>query len=117
MSDFDKNTVVYGLNKNQFEHLDEPTKARFIRLMARIAESSYRRGYTSGSNLRPGPDKSICVIDYSLDLSPLPENFISDYPRPRVDSSSIHTLFLHYPEIDDIGIHDFAYFYHDDIKK
>ena len=48
-SDFIDSSVAYGLHHGEFDNLNDDTKRKLIRLMARISEASYRRGFQQGS--------------------------------------------------------------------
>ena len=46
---FDSGSVAYKLRHGEFDHLSERDRRRLVRLMARIAEKSYRRGVIHGA--------------------------------------------------------------------
>jgi hypothetical protein len=48
-SDFEARSVAYGLKEGEFENLPPLVRRKLIRLMARIAEQSYRRGFQHGA--------------------------------------------------------------------
>ena len=49
MQDFVATSVAHGLKLGEFEHLSLADKKKLVRLMARIAERSYRRGFQHGT--------------------------------------------------------------------
>lgn len=44
MSDFIKNSILHGLKINEFQDITPAMRQKLIKLMARLAEKSYRRG-------------------------------------------------------------------------
>lgn len=48
-SDFVPGSVLYGLRVHEFDHLPEKDRKKLVRLMARISEASYRRGFQQGA--------------------------------------------------------------------
>lgn len=71
----------FGVGRNfyegEFAHLDERTKRHLVTLMARISESSFRRGlqhgeYFTRKNVKLWIDPTRLRFDRSLDLSPMP---------------------------------------------
>lgn len=44
MPDFTKNSVCRGLKMNEFRNIAPATRRKLVKLMARLAERSYRRG-------------------------------------------------------------------------
>jgi len=52
LSDFAPYSVTYGLRDAEFRHLSERDRKKLVRLMARIAEQSYRRGAQQGAYVR-----------------------------------------------------------------
>jgi hypothetical protein len=88
-SDFTRNSVVYGLKEDAFEHLSDRDKKRLVRLMARLAEKSYRRGVQHGSLLTKGMSEDVMVkwrFEPSLDTSPWIDS--------RTVQKSIERLFM-----------------------
>src|SRR5437868_2446054 len=63
-------SVAKGLRENEFDDLDSRTKSKLVRLMARISEQSYRRGYQHGALPDRTMDPSILRFERSLDKSP-----------------------------------------------
>ena len=50
-SHYSKNSVASGLHRFQFAHLSKGDKKKLVRLMARISECSFRRGFQHGVEL------------------------------------------------------------------
>jgi hypothetical protein len=49
IGDFIPESVAYGLKCGEFDNLSERDKRRLVKLMARISEASYRRGFQHGT--------------------------------------------------------------------
>ena len=97
-SDFVKQSAAYGLQFNEFDHLDNKNKKKLIKLIARIAEASYRRGFQHGDVIVHGmADTQMYKYRYrtSLDLSPY-----SNFPG---STSAIERLFMEHSELRNIG--------------
>lgn len=50
-TDFNARACAYGLRWAEFDHLTERDRRKLLRLMARLAEKSYRRGAQQGAVL------------------------------------------------------------------
>ena len=48
-SDFTSDSAAYGLKDQQFAHLSDSDQKKLLRLMARISEKSFRRGFQHGA--------------------------------------------------------------------
>jgi hypothetical protein len=70
VGDFIPQSVVYGLKFGEFRQLPMPIKKKLVRLMARIAEKSYRRGFQHGTLGRHTIDPEEFRSRRSLDKSP-----------------------------------------------
>lgn len=72
MSDFVPGSVASGLKMDEFRDLPDRVKRKLLRLMARISEQSYRRGFQHGIVI--GDRRCIDPSDFrfkrSLDKSP-----------------------------------------------
>jgi hypothetical protein len=44
MSDFIKRSILHGLKRDEFRDMPPTTRRKLVKLMARLAEKSYRRG-------------------------------------------------------------------------
>jgi hypothetical protein len=103
-SDFVPYSVARGLHWGEFNHLAPADKKKLVRLMARIAEKSYRRGFEHGvvmtddreSWIRDDPGAWRCYAD--LDLSPWAD-------RPTT-TTSICRLFAECGVLSEIGFRD-----------
>ena len=83
MSDFGREYVASGLVRGQFAHLSLEDKMSLLRLMARVSEASYRRGFQQGFVLRDNfPERIVGNLaawryDESLDDAISPDGFPS----------------------------------------
>lgn len=50
-TDFNARACAYGLRHGEFDHLTDGDRGKLLRLMARLAEKSYRRGAQQGAVL------------------------------------------------------------------
>ena len=99
-SDFEKYSVAHGLKMHEFMSLPIRLKKRLVRLMARISEKSFRRGFQHGKECKapvvmPPADFR---FDTPLDKSPS----IHGYPG----YSSIERLFMEFSVLQHIGFHE-----------
>jgi hypothetical protein len=92
---FGAHSVAAGLHGGEFDELDTRTKKKLIRLMARIAEKSYRRGYQHGTLPTRTVDPSVLRFERSLDKSPW-----TDSPQ---STSSVWRLFCECGELRQLG--------------
>ena len=69
-SDFYPDSVGYPLRMDEFSHIDKLTQKKLLRVMARISESSFRRGYQHGGLESRTADPNHLRYDVSLDKSP-----------------------------------------------
>lgn len=78
MSDFDPHSVAYGLHLEEFNDLPEKTRKQLVRLISRISEASFRRGFQHGcvqtKNGSVQIDPAILRFKRSLDVSPWAES-------------------------------------------
>lgn len=100
MGDFTENSVAFGLKDREFSHIAEGDKQKLIRLMARISEKSYRRGFQHGCVLDPAerlisPEE--LRFEWSLDKSP--------YTDCGGGDTSIARLFMECGVLHDIGFY------------
>jgi hypothetical protein len=72
VNDFSNWSVCHGLRRDAFEHLPLSDRRKLLRLMARIAEKSYRRGFQHGVEIgdRRTIDPATLRFERSLDSSP-----------------------------------------------
>ena len=102
MNDFVSSSVAAGLVFDEFQDLPKGTKKKLIRLMARISEKSYRRGFQQGvvlSEARPDsiqPDLHAWRYDQSLDKSVGGDGM-------GILDKSIDRLFCENGALDDLG--------------
>jgi hypothetical protein len=75
--DFTGNSVARGLRWREFDDLPHKTRKQLVRLMARISEQSYRRGFQHGGVItsdRLRIDAASLRFDISLDESPFTDS-------------------------------------------
>ena len=65
-----EDSVAYPLHMDEFRDLPERTKKNLLRLMAKISEKSYRRGFHHGTLGQHTVDPTILRYNISLDKSP-----------------------------------------------
>ena len=100
-SDFTASSIAHGLKEGEFDDLSPSVNRKLVRLMARIAEQSYRRGFQHGAVLG---DRA-CVAPYdlrfrrSLDKSPYTNS-------ARGGHTSIERLFMECGELCMLGFDD-----------
>jgi hypothetical protein len=70
-------SLAAGLRHGEFDELDKRTKKKLIRLMARIAEQSYRRGYQHGTLPSRTVDPAVLRFERSLDKAPFTDSKMS----------------------------------------
>lgn len=73
-TDFEKYSVAYGLQENEFDALDDKVKTKLLTLMSRISESSYRRGFQHGKLNQKTINPSKLRFEISLDKAPFTAN-------------------------------------------
>lgn len=98
----DRRLVTHGLHEGEFDVLTEIQKRRLVRLLARVAETSYRRGFQQGHQVASG-GRSLAIDPYtlrfarSLDKSPCPDTGSPTF-------SALDRLFLECRELEEIGL-------------
>ena len=103
-TEFSKHHYAYPLRRGEFDHLSKQDRKKLRRLIARIAERSYRRGAQQGAYLAAIGDPDMVPIDklhdwrygISLDLSPALDGPLR---RPSLDlldqeQSDLHRIGL-----------------------
>jgi hypothetical protein len=86
---FTSNSVAYGLKEGEFEDLSPSAKRKLVRLMARIGEQSYRRGFQHGATFS---DKA-CIDPADLRFRrSLDKSLYTD--SPNGGGTSIERLFM-----------------------
>lgn len=105
MRDFIKSSVAYGMKQNELDDLPKGVKKKLIRLMARISEASYRRGFQQGVVFKEERPKTITNdlwkwrFEQSLDKAKGGDGFNGVL-------KSQERLFLEYGELREIGLWD-----------
>jgi hypothetical protein len=102
--DFAYYSVAAGLRFEQFEHLSASDKKKLIRLIARIAEKSYRRGYQHGREPltnRSGfnVDPAVLRFERSVDKSPFTDS-------RHIEHTAIERLFMECGELRELGFRE-----------
>ena len=103
-SDFYPDSVGYPLRMDEFSHIDKATQKKLLRLMARISESSFRRGYQHGGLESRTADPVRLRYNFSLDKSPY-TNVVGESGKWfRTDHTSLHRLMVeHRGVLDALG--------------
>jgi len=102
-SDFSKNSVAYPLHEDEFRDIDATTKKKLLRLMARISESSYRRGFQHGGLKWRTVDPVHLRFEISLDKSPLTDVVGKDGKWVCSNDKSIDRLEIEFGELCVLG--------------
>ena len=102
-TDFTDNAVTYPLNFNEFNDLDYSIKKKLMRLMARISEKSYRRGFHHGLVLKPTVDMVKFRYKISLDKAPFTHVVGENGKWVCSKDTAIERLAMEYPELRDVG--------------
>lgn len=89
-------SVAYGLNSGDFDLLSPAARKKLVRLMSRISEASYRRGFQHGTLGQHTIDPHKLRYEGSIDQSPLTD-------RPRAVLSAEDRLFAEYGELYEVG--------------
>lgn len=105
MTYFDTCSVAYGLKGMEFEHLNKRTKKKLLRLMSRISEKSYRRGFQHGKDIeRPTVDASHLRFDVTLHRSPYTDIYYPDGRwAPKSGMSALDRLWCEYGVLWELG--------------
>lgn len=101
-SPFGPHSVAVGLEYEAFAHLSEQDKKRLIRLMARIAEKSYRRGVQQGAALHDCPMFRDDLAEWRY-MTPLDHSAWADSPYTE---TSVSRLFTENGELYRLGFND-----------
>lgn len=90
LSDDDDAEITYGFKEAEFSGLPDETKFRLLKLMARIHEKAYRRGFEQGGSLiKDCPDIGLFRCGVLLDYAP-------DFQFPKnCFTSAMDMLFYH----------------------
>lgn len=95
---YSRRSVAHGLAPDIFAALPLPQRRRLVRLLARVSEASFRRGYQHG--VECGPQRRIephtLRFERSLDRAPWPDN-------PRHAAPVQDELFTQYPVLRELG--------------
>jgi hypothetical protein len=97
--DFLSCSVAHGLEMGEFDSLPPRIKKKMIRLMARVAENSYRRGFQHGVVIggRRCIEPEELRFRRSLDKSPYTD-------KPRMGHSSVDRLFMECRVLNELGL-------------
>ena len=75
---YGNHSVAHGLLPGEFHNIDSDTTAKLMRLMARISEASYRRGFQHGKVLQETVRPEHLRFNVNLDHSPFTDAFYAD---------------------------------------
>ncbi len=98
VSNFNKTSVAHGLARGEFNHLSDDDLQKLNRLMARIAETAYRRGAQHGAYLQEHG-----LIPFDLADWRFTRNLDSAPWLNGSRQTSIERLHIEHPELEDIG--------------
>lgn len=104
-SDFNKTSIAYGMKASDLQHIDKQTKKKLVRLMARLAERSYRRGFQQGYECdRPVADLVKFRFFTSLDRSPWPDNVDEKGKWHKTPDTAIERLLMENGVLQELGL-------------
>lgn len=97
-------SVAHGLRDDAFAHIDQSTRKKLIKLMARISEKSYRRGFQHGQEFAKKGDKAVdghyLRFHVPIDKSPYTDTFHTNGKwAPNSGFSAIERLLMEYGEL------------------
>lgn len=100
-SDFESWSVAAGLKMYEFSDLPPAARKKLVRLMARIAEQSYRRALQHGEVLKDRlcVDPAALRFDVSLDIAPYTNS-------PSGGHTSIERLFMECGVLHELGFEE-----------
>ena len=96
--DFYSGSICRGLRMGEFDGMDASTKKKFIRIMARISENSYRRGFQHGVVMRDR--KHIDPVKFRFERS-IEKSPFTDRPGGY---SAIGRLLIEFGGLQDVGL-------------
>jgi hypothetical protein len=101
MSDFVPGSVAFGLYENEFDRLTLDQKQSLLKLMSKVSESSFRRGFQHGARIPAG----LRTIDpgelrYQWSLLKSPD------PHSGVVLPAVERLEMEYPVLLDLGLYN-----------
>lgn len=105
VSQFEDRSVAYGLQEGDFLKIDHHTRQNLIKLMARISEKSYRRGFQHGQYFANEGEAAVDGFelrngDVPLDRSPYTDTFYPDGSwASKSGFSAIERLLMEYGEV------------------
>lgn len=102
---FTPQSVAYKLRPGEFDDLSKSTKKKLIKLMARISEKSYRRGFQHGG--LEGRTIDPVKFRFDIDLKYSPWTDVVGKRGEWVNSrhSSMERLFAEYRVLNQLGLH------------
>ncbi len=104
---FNSASVCSGFDMGEFGNLDAKTKNKLVKLMSRISEKSYRRGFQHGKVLLKTVDPVVFRFDPSIDHSPFTDSFKPNGQwASRSGHSAVSRLFIEYGVLTEIGFVD-----------
>lgn len=103
-TDYTGGSVAYGLKYGEFLEVDDRLRKKLFRLLARVSEQSYRRGFQQGQHFIEIGVKTVdpnkLRFDTALDRSPHTDAFDDmNRWRGRSGMSSLERLLIEYPAL------------------
>ena len=102
MGDFQTQSVAFGYSYYDFLQFSDDDKEKIVRLLARISEQSFRRGFQQGCHMQARGKVAIKPEVWRFDA---PVDDSQDPESPHGRSSTIRDrLFENYPVLSDLGL-------------
>jgi hypothetical protein len=100
-SDFHDGSVALGLQHREFMGLPKAVRRQLLRLIARVSEKSYRRGFQQGATFGDRCVYPLADFRFNkpLDLSPATD-------RRNYGFTAIERVLMEYPVLTDLGFPD-----------
>lgn len=103
-TEYTKKHYAYPLSRGEFDHLSPQDRKKLRRLMARIAERSYRRGAQQGAYLHSIRHPGMVPINKLHDWRYLPSLDLSPGLDTRLRRPSLDLLDQEQPDLWKIGL-------------
>ena len=105
IGDFIEESVYHGLEFGEFGELTKRQKRGILKLLSRVSEKSYRRGFQHGKALEKTVNPAHLRFNVSLTRSPFTDVFYKDGAWAKKSGYSSEDRFLmEYPDINNIGL-------------
>lgn len=102
-SEFHEMSIGYPFRFGEFSHIDDATQEKLLKLMARISEKSYRRGYQHGGLEKRVVSPEHLRFNVSLDLSPYTDVVDKNGEWACTNHLSMDRLKMEYCVLNDLG--------------